>query len=109
MSDAELPVYEFGDYRVDPGNLLLSRAGRPVALTPKVFDTLLLLVKRSGESGPIPSLKKTTLTKISPPCAAYWAKPAAKIAISRPFRAEAIASFHKCEPFRKDHWRRARR
>ena len=49
MSDAELPVYEFGDYRVDPGNLLLSREGRHVALTPKVFDTLLLLVKRSGE------------------------------------------------------------
>jgi len=49
MSDAELPVYEFGDYRVDPGNLLLSRGGRPVPLTPKVFDTLLLLVKRSGE------------------------------------------------------------
>src|SRR5271163_4975173 len=49
MSDAELPVYEFGDYRVDPGNLLLSRGGRPVPLTPKVFDTRLLLVKRSGE------------------------------------------------------------
>ncbi len=49
MSDGELPVYEFGDYRVDAGNLLLSRAGRPVPLTPKVFDTLLLLVKRSGE------------------------------------------------------------
>ncbi len=49
MSDGELPVYEFEDYRVDAGNLLLSRAGRPVPLTPKVFDTLLLLVKRSGE------------------------------------------------------------
>ena len=49
MSDGELPVYEFGDYRVDAGNLLLSRAGQPVPLTPKVFDTLLLLVKRSGE------------------------------------------------------------
>jgi DNA-binding winged helix-turn-helix (wHTH) protein len=49
MSDGELPIYEFGDYRVDAGNLLLSRAGSPVPLTPKVFDTLLLLVKRSGE------------------------------------------------------------
>jgi DNA-binding winged helix-turn-helix (wHTH) protein/tetratricopeptide (TPR) repeat protein len=49
MSDAEFPVYEFGDYRVDAGKLLLSRAGQPVSLTPKVFDTLLLLVKRSGE------------------------------------------------------------
>jgi DNA-binding winged helix-turn-helix (wHTH) protein len=49
MSDAELPIYEFGDYRLDAGKLLLSRGGRPVPLTPKVFDTLLLLVKRKGE------------------------------------------------------------
>ena len=32
MSDGELPVYEFEDYRVDAGNLLLSRAGGPVPL-----------------------------------------------------------------------------
>ncbi len=49
MRDAEVPIYEFGEYRVDAGKLLLSRSGRPVPLTPKVFDTLLLLVKRSGE------------------------------------------------------------
>ena len=49
MSDAELPIYEFGDYRLDAGKLLLSRGGRHVPLTPKVFDTLLLLVKRKGE------------------------------------------------------------
>src|SRR5271154_6398291 len=49
MSEAELSVYEFEDYRVDAGNLLLSRGGQPVPLTPKVFDTLLLLVKRRGE------------------------------------------------------------
>ena len=49
MRDAEVPIYEFGEYRVDAGKLLLSRSGQPVPLTPKVFDTLLLLVKRSGE------------------------------------------------------------
>jgi DNA-binding winged helix-turn-helix (wHTH) protein/tetratricopeptide (TPR) repeat protein len=49
MRDAEVPIYEFGEYRVDAGKLLLSRDGQPVPLTPKVFDTLLLLVKRSGE------------------------------------------------------------
>jgi DNA-binding winged helix-turn-helix (wHTH) protein/tetratricopeptide (TPR) repeat protein len=49
MRDAEVPIYEFGEYRVDAGKLLLSRYGQPVPLTPKVFDTLLLLVKRSGE------------------------------------------------------------
>jgi DNA-binding winged helix-turn-helix (wHTH) protein/tetratricopeptide (TPR) repeat protein len=49
MRDAEVPIYEFGEYRVDAGKLMLSRSGQPVPLTPKVFDTLLLLVKRSGE------------------------------------------------------------
>ncbi len=49
MRDTEVPIYEFGEYRVDAGKLLLSRSGQPVPLTPKVFDTLLLLVKRSGE------------------------------------------------------------
>lgn len=49
MSEAELPVYEFGDYRLDAGKLLLSREGKHIPLTPKVFDTLLALVKRKGE------------------------------------------------------------
>ena len=49
MRDAEVPIYEFGEYQVDAGKLMLSRSGQPVPLTPKVFDTLLLLVKRSGE------------------------------------------------------------
>jgi DNA-binding winged helix-turn-helix (wHTH) protein/Tfp pilus assembly protein PilF len=49
MRDADLPIYEFGDFRLDAGKLLLSRAGEHVPLTPKVFDTLLLLVKRKGE------------------------------------------------------------
>jgi DNA-binding winged helix-turn-helix (wHTH) protein/tetratricopeptide (TPR) repeat protein len=49
MRNADLPIYEFGDYRLDAAKLLLSRAGAPVPLTPKVFDTLLLLVKRKGE------------------------------------------------------------
>ncbi len=32
-----------------PGTCFCRVAGQPIALTPKVFDTLLLLVKRSGE------------------------------------------------------------
>src|ERR1700743_375767 len=49
MSDTDLPIYKFGDYRLDAGKLLLSRPGVEFPLTPKVFDTLLLLVKRKGE------------------------------------------------------------
>jgi len=37
-------VYEFGIFRFDPVNRLLLRDGAPVALTPKAFDMLLVLV-----------------------------------------------------------------
>src|SRR5712692_10325495 len=41
-------VYEFGDFRVDPAERLLLRNGDTVPLTPKVFDTLVALVEKSG-------------------------------------------------------------
>ncbi|HMZ79453.1 MAG TPA: winged helix-turn-helix domain-containing protein [Acidobacteriota bacterium] len=40
--------YEFGLFSIDIGNRLLLRDGEPVALQPKTFDTLLLLVENSG-------------------------------------------------------------
>jgi TolB-like protein/DNA-binding winged helix-turn-helix (wHTH) protein/Flp pilus assembly protein TadD len=40
--------YEFGPFRLDPENRILLRDWQPVSLTPKVFDTLVLLVERSG-------------------------------------------------------------
>lgn len=43
-------IYEFGDFRLDPANHLLSRRdGTPVPLTPRVFDTLLFLVEHHGK------------------------------------------------------------
>src|SRR5438128_6390874 len=41
-------VYEFGTFRLDEGERLLLRNGEPVSLTPKVFETLLLLVQSAG-------------------------------------------------------------
>jgi len=41
-------VYEFGDFRLDPDERLLLRSGKPIALAPKVFDTLVLLVENAG-------------------------------------------------------------
>ena len=41
-------LYEFGSFRLDPGERLLLRAGEPVPLTPKAFDLLLVLVKEAG-------------------------------------------------------------
>src|SRR5271155_2421297 len=42
--------YEFGPFRLDPHGRRLLRDGLPVALTPKVFDTLLVLVEHNDRS-----------------------------------------------------------
>jgi DNA-binding winged helix-turn-helix (wHTH) protein len=41
-------LYEFGPYRLDPAERRLLRDGKPVALTPKCFDLLVLFVENSG-------------------------------------------------------------
>jgi DNA-binding winged helix-turn-helix (wHTH) protein/tetratricopeptide (TPR) repeat protein len=40
--------YDFGPFRIDRPDCLLLCNGKPVPLTPKVFDTLLALVENSG-------------------------------------------------------------
>jgi Tol biopolymer transport system component/DNA-binding winged helix-turn-helix (wHTH) protein len=40
--------YDFGPFRVDASERVLLREGQPVMLSPKLFDTLLALVERSG-------------------------------------------------------------
>ena len=49
MSDVQLHTYDFGDFRIDTGRRLLLRAGEHVPLTPKVFDTLILLIAHQGQ------------------------------------------------------------
>jgi DNA-binding winged helix-turn-helix (wHTH) protein/TolB-like protein len=41
-------VYDFGIFRLDPANRLLLREGAPVALTPKAFDLLFVLVQNGS-------------------------------------------------------------
>lgn len=41
-------LYEFGPFRLDPGERLLARNGVPIPLPPKAFVLLVLLVERSG-------------------------------------------------------------
>lgn len=41
--------YAFDDFRLDEATRVLSRGDEPVALTPRVFDTLLYLLERGGE------------------------------------------------------------
>src|SRR5437763_16795230 len=48
MSTPEKQLYEFGPFRLDAEEHLLLRDGEPVPLEPKVFDTLVLLIRNSG-------------------------------------------------------------
>src|SRR5579862_4043527 len=48
MSALENRVYRFAGFTLEPAERRLSESGNPVALTPKVFDTLVLLVERAG-------------------------------------------------------------
>ncbi|MGH8212499.1 MAG: winged helix-turn-helix domain-containing protein [Rhodanobacteraceae bacterium] len=48
MSAQESKVYHFADCELDPHERRLLVHGKPVTLTPKVFDTLVLLVERAG-------------------------------------------------------------
>ena len=48
MSALQKPVYQFRGFELEPAERRLSQAGRVIALTPKVFDTLVLLVERAG-------------------------------------------------------------
>lgn len=48
MSRETRPSYAFGPYRLDLSEHALSRDGRPVALTPKNFDVLRVLVQNAG-------------------------------------------------------------
>ena len=50
MNELQIQIYEFGDFRVDAAKRLLIKSdGEQIALTPKVFDTLLYLVENSGK------------------------------------------------------------
>jgi len=49
MSDAGNDGYEFGPFRVDKAKRRLLRDGEIVPLTPKAFDTLLVLIEHAGQ------------------------------------------------------------
>jgi Tol biopolymer transport system component/DNA-binding winged helix-turn-helix (wHTH) protein len=48
MPDKARDVFLFGPFRLDAAERVLRRDGEPVSLTPKAFDTLLVLVSHGG-------------------------------------------------------------
>jgi len=77
MSEEVKYFYDFGRFRLDPVNRSLMRDGEPVRLTPKSFDTLLILVESNGKTlakddlmqlvWPDAAVEEKTSTKASPP------------------------------------------
>ena len=49
MSNKILTLYEFEEFRVDAGQKCLWHADKLISLTPKAFETLLVLLKHRGE------------------------------------------------------------
>jgi Tol biopolymer transport system component/DNA-binding winged helix-turn-helix (wHTH) protein len=49
MSNKTLTLYEFNEFRVDANQKCLWHADQLVSLTPKAFETLLVLIKHRGE------------------------------------------------------------
>src|SRR5258708_2863080 len=49
MSSLASNLYAFGEFQVDAQNRTLRRGAETVALTPKAFEVLLLLIDHSGE------------------------------------------------------------
>src|SRR5215472_15462741 len=45
-------VYEFGAFRLNSAEKCLYQNGRPVYLTPKALETLIVLVEQAGELAP---------------------------------------------------------
>jgi DNA-binding winged helix-turn-helix (wHTH) protein/tetratricopeptide (TPR) repeat protein len=50
LTSLEKPIYRFGQFELDPRERRLRLNGELIALTPKVFDTLLLLVDQAGRA-----------------------------------------------------------
>ena len=48
MTRPDKELFKFGCFRLDPAEHLLLRDGEPVPLEPKVFETLLVLIRHAG-------------------------------------------------------------
>ena len=48
MKQSDKHFYEFGPFRLDTAERLLLRDGQHIPLTPKAFETLLMLVENYG-------------------------------------------------------------
>jgi len=101
MELKEQHLYEFGPFRLLPGEHLLLRDGQAISLAPKVFDTLLVLVQNSGHLlekdellrliWPDTFVEEGSLTKNVLCCGRSWRKDRVERSTSRQSRNGATA------------------
>jgi hypothetical protein len=101
-------VYEFGPFRMDPDKQVLLRDGQLIAVTPKAFETLLVLVRRGREVvskedllkevWPHSFVEEANLSSTSSSCARRSATLWKESVTSSPCRAAAIDSLFRSAP-----------
>jgi len=92
-------IYEFGPFRLDPVERILSGEGNAVALSPKAFDLLIALVSQAGrvvskdelmrEVWPDTFVEENNLTVNILRCGKLWQEPILIKTTSKQCRARA--------------------
>lgn len=59
-------IYEFEDFRLDLAQKILLRDGKSIPLTPKVFETLCVLVENAGHLIEKDELRRRYCAKVLP-------------------------------------------
>jgi len=100
-------AYAFGPFRLVPEERLLLRDSQGIHLTPKAFDTLVVLVQNSGRLLPKRELleliwpdsvvEENNLTQAIAPSGNPWEGPATAPSTSKRCRSRGIASLLRSE------------
>ncbi len=96
MADTSTSVFTFDHFRLDPAQRLLSRDGQPLALTPKEFDTLVVLVEARGRVVD----KEGLLARIWPDCYVGDGSLARNISVLRKTLGDDVIETHRGRGYR---------
>jgi DNA-binding winged helix-turn-helix (wHTH) protein len=96
MTDRKATIFLFSPFRLDPARRLLTRDGRPIALKPKEFDTLLVLVEEDGRVVD----KDDLMARVWPDCYVSDGSLAKNISILRKALGEGLIETHRGRGYR---------
>lgn len=96
MHDPKPNIFVFSPFRMDPARRILTRDGLPIALKPKEFDTLLVLVQEDGRVVD----KDDLMSRVWPDCYVAEGSLAKNISILRKVLGEAVIETHRGRGYR---------